>query len=421
MMWWSILVAPVWAMTSREAVDAAVGRSPVMEVAEARVREAEARVGEVRANLLPQAAVSAYGLFGPPVEASIELDPDIERKIGGMDPMVILHETQFLASGSLSVPLVTLQGWSAVALTKDAANLSRTEAEGERTRIAKATLEAWHTTYAAQSLLAEATRAKELATRLLEKGQKLVELGAIASQDLIPFRRAIATADAQVAGASAGLDAARGVLHLLTGLDGAPTEPTLPSAAPELAGLLSSMDRPDVRAAEERASVADGRTSMERKAMLPTLGLAAGGVLLEPAPELIDESFMWRIGAVLNVPLTQGGRVTAKANQAAAQADQAEAGARAIRELAEIEVRTAHGTLARALAVLEQQETAVQLGQEAVNAAEKKMGEGGGSLVQLQQLQLELIIAEAQRLTARADAAKAADLLTLAVHGGTSG
>ena len=416
-MWWCMFVSPAGAMTAREAVDAALGRSPAMEVAAARVDEAEARVAEVRSKLLPSASLTGFGLFGPPVEAQINLPPKALEITGPVAPTVIMDTAQFIGVGSLTMPLVSFQGWSAVALSKDAADLARTEAEGDRTKIAKATLDAWHTTYAAQALLSEAQRAKELATRLLEKGQKLSELGAIASQDLIPFKRAIATADAQVAGATAAVEAAHGVLHLLTGLEGSPTEPTLPAAPPDLDELLAQMDRADVRAAEERAGVADARVSMEKKARLPTLGLVAGGVYLEPDPELLTENLIWRVGAGLNVPLTQGGLVTAKANEARAQATQAEAGARAIKELAEIEVRTAHGTLARALTVLQAQETAVQLAGDAVNAAEKRMGEGGGTLVQLQQLQLELIIAEAQRLTARADAAKASDMLALAVHG----
>jgi outer membrane protein len=416
-MWWFVLVSPGWAMTAREAVDAALGRSPAMEVAAARVQEAEARVGEVRANLLPSASLTGFGLFGPPVDAQINLPPEALKITGPVPPTTILGSPQFIGVGSLTMPLISLQGWSAVALSKDAADLARTEAEGERTKIAKAALEAWHTTYAAQALLNESQRAKELAMRLLEKGQKLSELGAIASQDLIPFKRAIATADAQVAGASAALEAAHGVLHLLTGLEGSPNEPTLPAAPPNLDELLAQIDRADVRAAEERAGVADARVSVEKKARLPTLGLVAGGVYLEPDPELLTENLIWRVGAGLNVPLIQGGAVTAKANEARAQATQAEAGARAIKELAEIEVRTAHGTLARALAVVQAQETTVQLAEDAVNAAEKRMGEGGGTLVQLQQLQLELIIAEAQRLTARADAAKASDMLALAVHG----
>jgi outer membrane protein TolC len=388
-----------------------------MEVAAARAEEAEARVMEVRSNLLPSASLSGFALFGPPVEATIDLPPEIIRKIGEVQPTTILDEAEFLAAGNLTVPLVSLQGWSAVALSRDAADLARTEAESERTRVAKATLEAWHTTYAAESLLSEAQRAKDLATRLLEKGQKLSELGAIASQDLIPFRRAIATADAQVAGATAAVEAARGVLHLLTGLDGSPNEPTLPAAPPSLDELLAQIDRADVRAAEERAGVADGRISMERKARIPTLGLVAGGVYLEQEAELLDTDFIWRVGAGVNVPLTQGGLVTAKVNQAQAQAAQAEAGARAIRELAEVEVRSAHGSLARALTVLRGQEAAVELAEDAVDAAEKKMGEGAGTLVQLQQSQLELIIAVAQRAAARAEAAKAADMLALAVHG----
>jgi outer membrane protein TolC len=418
-MWWCILGSPAWAMTAREAVDGALGRSPALEVADARVKEAEARIAEVRSKLLPSATLSAG------IAQQTELVMDLYEMTGnpqlsGLDPVVINENPQFSVLGRASVPLIAPQGWAAVSLTKDAADLSRTEAESERTKITKGVLEAWHAAYAAQTLLAEAQRAKELAARLLEKGQKLSELGAIASQDLIPFRRAVATADAQVAGAAASVEASLGVLHLLTGLEGAPTEPTLPAAAPDLQALLAEMDRSDVRAAQERVQVADERVSVEKKARLPSVGIQGGAVYLNPAPQ-IGDPVMWRVSLGATIPLVQGGLVNAKANAAGAQAAQASAGARAIREMAEVEVRVAHGALARALTVLQQQETTVQLAQDAVDAAEKKMGEGAGTLVQLQQSQLELIIAVAQRAAARADAAKAADMLTLAVHGTWSG
>jgi hypothetical protein len=45
------------------------------------------------------------------------------------------------------------------------------------------------------------------------------------------------------------------------------------------------------------------------------------------------------------------------------------------------------------------------------------MGEGGGTLLQLQQAQLELIAVEARLTQARAEAAENMDLLTLAVQG----
>ena len=108
-MWWCVLVSPAGAMTANEAVDAALGRSPVMEVAAARVAEADARVKEVRSKLLPSASLTGFGLFGPPIEAQIELPPEIIRKIGEAPPSVIMDSAQFIGVGSL--PIILLVGF----------------------------------------------------------------------------------------------------------------------------------------------------------------------------------------------------------------------------------------------------------------------------------------------------------------------
>jgi outer membrane protein len=123
------------------------------------------------------------------------------------------------------------------------------------------------------------------------------------------------------------------------------------------------------------------------------------------------------VGLGATIPIFQGGIVASRVDQARAAAHRARAGSRAAREAADLEVRQAHGALAQSLAVLEQQDEAVRLATEAVEAAERRAGEGGGSLLQLQQAQLELVAAEAQRTRARSAAARASDALRLAVKG----
>jgi multidrug efflux system outer membrane protein len=155
---------------------------------------------------------------------------------------------------------------------------------------------------------------------------------------------------------------------------------------------------------------------VERAGLYPTVGLQAAIVTMTPVPDF-GEAVTWRVGLGATVPLFQGGVVAGRVDQAQAQAAQARAGVRAAREGAELEVRMAHGALSQALSSLEAHDEAVLLAQRAVEAAERRLDDGGGSLLQLQQAQLELIGAEASRTRARSAAGQAADLLDMAVRG----
>ena len=163
-------------------------------------------------------------------------------------------------------------------------------------------------------------------------------------------------------------------------------------------------------------AAAQSMVKTERAGVYPTVALRGGVMAVTPAPDFGQE-LTWQVGLGLQVPVFQGGVVDGRVRQAQARASQADAGSRALRERAEIEVRQAHGVLVRSLSSLEAQAEAVDLAEQAVAAAETRLGEGGGTMLQLQQAQIELVAAKAAQTKGEAEAARAADVLRLVARG----
>jgi len=194
----------------------------------------------------------------------------------------------------------------------------------------------------------------------------------------------------------------------------------VPTEAPDLDTLLAKIDRADLRAADQGAATAASKVRLEKAGLYPTVGLQGVIMAVTPAPDF-GKDVTWRVGLGASIPLFQGGVVASKVSQAQAQAAQAEAGVRASRERAEMEVRASHGALTQSLSSLEAQLEAVGLAEQAVAAAEKRLSEGGGSMLQLQQAQMELVASQAAHTRAKVSAARAADALRLAVSGSLGG
>lgn len=414
-MWWCLVPATAWGLTVGEAVDAALARAPALAASEARVDEAEARVAEAGGRLLPTAQVGGGVLFQTPIEVDLASAIPVPTP-DPIDPLLVAPGSQLQATADVSVPLVAPGGWAAHGLARRAVGLARGQAAADRQALTGMVLAAYFAAVDASAVLQDAERAEALATRLLEKGRTLAELGAVSEVEVLPFERAAAQARANRARAQEGVTSALGVLGQITGLSGTPEAAPVPDAVPPLDELLTALDRPDLRAAEARTGVTEGQVHVARAGRLPTVGVRAGLVALSPAPDL-GADVTWRVSVGAAIPLYQGGTVTSRVRQARAQVAQAEAGVRALREAAELEVRRAHGALSQALSSLVEQEEAVRLAKRAVQAAEARVDEGGGSLLQLQQAQLEEVAAEVLRTRARSSAARAAATLELVTRG----
>ncbi|MFT4625968.1 MAG: outer membrane protein TolC [Myxococcota bacterium] len=415
-MWWTLLLLSAHGMTLADAVQAGVARAPAMDAAEAGVAEARAALGEVRGHLLPSASLNA-ALIGQ-TEIEVDLFGQLTLPFplpDSPDPLVIVPGTQVMGGALVNAPLIAPAAWAGGRAAKEAVGLAESRVAADAQSLTAGIVAAFHGAAQARAVLAQAERVEALAARLLDRGRTLQELGAIAEDEVLPFARAHATARANVAMAREGVGSAEGVLHQLTGLTGPAELAPVPTAVPDLEGLLASVDRADLRAASRGAETLGRRIQVAQAARYPTVGLQGAVNAVTPAPALGKE-LTWRVSLGATVPLFQGG-VSGQVGQARAQVARAEAASRMAREQAELQVRRSHGALSQAVAALGLQDEALALARATVTAAEARLTEGGGSLFQLQQAQLELVAAEGARTAAGINASRASAELDLAARG----
>jgi len=415
---WFVLTS-AHAMSLQAAIDAAEQRSAIVEVQSARVHESELRLHEVQGHLLPSATVSAAAMVQNEVSVNIaENLPDIPLiDTTQISPLVVVPGTQVVGSAEVVQPLIAPQGWAASGAARRGVDLAQAEQRAARVELRRAVVRAWHGSSQARALAADAEIGVQLAERLLERGQAMVELGVASTDQLLPFRGALATAKANLEMARAGSEAADGVLYQLTGLDDGADGAERSTELPELSALLSGLERADLDVAAARVEAAGAAQIVEKRGYLPTLAARGSVVVLDPAPDL-GTPLNWKVQLGATIPVFRGGSTRARVQSAGARVSQAEAGRRLAIERAQLEVRSAHGELARAIAALGGRREALDLAEQAVQAAERRSEAGGGSLLAIQQAQAQQLQARAALTRAEAEAGQAADLLALAVKDG---
>ena len=157
------------------------------------------------------------------------------------------------------------------------------------------------------------------------------EAGLASELDLRQAESAQATAKSQTADLVQSRALAEHQLALLTGdmalkvpsgeLDKLPLPPVPPAGLPS--SLLET--RPDVRQAEERLAAANARIGVAKAAMFPTLSLTAalGGESAQLAGLFGGASRIWTAGFGLMLPIFTAGRLEGQVDQATAQQKQA--------------------------------------------------------------------------------------------------
>lgn len=396
------------AMTLDSALSAAQERSPANALAEARISEAKARRTEARGHLLPTATLSGAAVLQNEVTFNIAdqlpeipiLDPN------DFEPLIVVPGFQLQAAAEVTQPIIAPQGWSAGGAARAGVALANAEKEATLADLRAAVVDAWHRSAEARALVTDAQAGVEQAERLVERAEAMVELGVATEDRILPFRRALASARANLETARAGSAAADGVLAQLTGMEGGADPVGGGQELPELDGMLTGIDRPDLDAARERVEAASAAKRVERTRLMPIVAAKAGVYAVDPAPTL-GNPLNWRVQVGATLPLFQGGTVAARVSGASARVAQADAALRAQEERAAIEIRTAHAQLATSLASLSAREEAVEFADQGVAAAEARLDGGGGSLLELQQAQAEQIQARAELTMARSAASRA--------------
>src|SRR5882724_11136096 len=294
-----LIAAPAFAqerITLDEAVRRATARNPTALVAEQEIRRAEGILKEVRAPALPILSANA-----------IATRNDAERDLAGR-PIAPLSSRS--ANVNLTVPLFVPQRWLAWSHAGDQVDIARTSLEDARRFVAVATARTYITVMAQHRLVQVTTQARDSARAHLEDAHARFEVGSGNRLDEVRAGQELASDEAQLAQAQAGLSRAREVLGVLVGADG-PIEvgeqlalPALP--APEDALRDAEDNRPDVLASKQRTESAQSVLRDSWADYMPLLSAVAQPFYNSPSTSTLPETG-WQAQLVLSIPLFDGG------------------------------------------------------------------------------------------------------------------
>lgn len=307
----------------RQAVELVRARSTDLGIARARIAQARGQTRLTRSGLLPQLAavgrvdrelllgrVSGVTAAGNPAEVSV---PD--------------QATTWNASLSFNQPLVNPRAWYDMVTSATAEKAATVQAE-DIERVAIALLADAIVTVITAERLAEVSRVS-LRSNLsaLDLTQRRARLGAASAVDVLRAEQEVVSNRADVVQADETLRRARESLGLALGYPedwGVTPEIKVDGLTADAQALCSPVanaeDRSDVRAARLNVEVAERTAKSANYGYAPTLDLVSGVNYTTQEVTSNGRPVQWSIGAVLSVPLYDGGRLSAEryVNQAGA-------------------------------------------------------------------------------------------------------
>lgn len=314
--WWTTWNEPELSALIEEGLQA----NPDLGALEALSRQQSALAAQGMAAFLPSLSFDVQGQLAP--YDSLGFGFGLPGGAGGPD-------TYGSGSAKLNAALGVdiwgrnVTGWQAGRLDAAAA---AGDHEARAVLMASSIAGAWLDTAAAGRQVALVEEQERVASELLEIVQLRYEGGASSALDLLQQRQQQAAVRAQLPLARASLRTAQLRLAVLLARDPLGELPSPPPALPELppAPEIGSPEdlaeqRPDLRAALDRAEAAGLRRSAALRALLPTLGLSASAGWQATWIEEWSDQDTWTVGGALSVPIFNGGSThnNLRANRAA--------------------------------------------------------------------------------------------------------
>ena len=332
--WWTLYGDA----TLDQLVSEALARNADIELAVARVAEAEANLREAGATMFPEIDVGAAASRSR-VSTSTAL---------ANQPPLVRNDVRVALATSFEIDF-----WGRLRRGREAAGAL---AEGSRygrdvvsLSIGGLVTQAYFTLRSldAQLALAESTYAARKDS--LDVARSRANAGLASDLDVNQASIALADASLQVKDLNRQRDLTEHLLATLTGrleLKVARTNAPLPALPPmPAAGLPSELleRRPDVRQAEQLLASANAQIGVAKAAYFPTISLTAndGGQSTALASTISAPATIWSVGVNALMPLLDWGRTSARVGEATARRDQAIATYRKATETAFREVADA--------------------------------------------------------------------------------
>ncbi len=399
--------------TWQAARDLLLERSTDLRIALADVERAEGRWRQSLSELLPNAFAQAgvgYDLLNP-------TRPTLPFGFAPAGPGEAMTTPLAGASLSLTQSLVDVSAWNGLSSASALERSAEASLEDTRRRVSQGLA-------ASAIAVVAAERAAELnrlgLRQALEREaltNRLLELGAATQLDEVRVRQDVAVARSALIEGDERLRATREAFGLALGVreevgvaPGFSLDGMLSELRERCEALPSVDQRGDVVAAEEAANAARASRWQALTGYLPSIGVSTStaAITTTPGPASVPA---WSIGAVLSVPLWEGGFREGLVKERSAVAEQSEQVAEATRRgvfLEEARVGRLEGSSAE---LLETARSARELAVE-VDRLTRRMFEIGRAssfdLVQsaqaLRQAELNLALREYQHVQARMDA-----------------
>jgi outer membrane protein len=348
-------------LTLADAVAASQAEHPDAEVAMARLAEAQARLRQANAALLPRVSVgSTYTITDQPALAFMGL-----INHGAYSPSINANEPPTVDNlnlgASIQVPLYTPGTWSGRSAALHGVAAARAGQEAVRNALTMTTVQAFIAVHRALAHITAARSTLNSAEANLDSARFRNAAGTLSKADLLGLEAHLAGARSQVAATQGGLELAGQALASALGQSGSIT---LVAALPELSVPADpqSGEKPEVMVVREQLAASDAGLDQARAQHLPRLG-AFGGYGYDRGFKQEGEGQSWQVGVGVEWTIFAGGGVQGAIEEAEAKRSAARAEAR--RTSLQIEqgraaARTRYATLIDQLAAAQAQSSAAE-------------------------------------------------------------
>jgi outer membrane protein len=397
-------------LSLRAAFEQAQENDNAFAAAQKRALASREAVPMARANLLP--SVSAYASTSR-----------VHRETPGMLGMVEREYTQDSHGLQLRQPLINIDRVLRLSMARKESEIGGYELELARQDLIRRVIEAYFTLLLAQEQVSLSQAELKAIEAQKHQAEKMREGGIATLTDVHEAQARFDRARAQEIEARNALQISRRAMAKIMGTApgdvlplGAraqyhPPEPLEPEVWVELA-LSQAFEVRLRQTAFERMQSNQQRAQSQH---LPTLDMVAAYQKSSNTDQGYATDKSARIGVELNIPLYQGGRITAESREAAHRRDQAEEEWLLARRHAELEATTGYSELTNAIARIHALEQAVRSGETALKAAEISFSVAYRTFVDVLNAQQLLYRSRFDLLRARFDYIKALVRLNAAV------
>jgi len=417
--WWLAFSDPAL----NQLINDATRANANLAVAAARVKQARAIAGVAEADRIPQVGVSASG--------QRQRASDLSLGLPAGTPVAPAKAFNASLTASYEVDLFGRVSSNVGAARSDAASVEATY-QSVLLAVQADVAQTYFRLRATDAELETLNRTVQTREENVKVNQRRFDLGDIGEFDLSRAKTELATARAEAIGLQRQRATTEHALAVLLGKPAASytagNSPLLDSALlPAVpAGMPSTLleRRPDIAAAQRSMEAANARIGVARSAMFPALSLnaAAAGASGSTVADVFKwSSRSWLLGAMMSMPLIDGGRNSANIRRAEAALEESVGSYRqsVLQAFAEVEDNLAGLRILQAQAV--QLDEALVSARRSADLAQKLYAAGRSSYLDLLDAQRNLAAVERSAVQLRGNRAITTVALIRALGGGWDG